>query len=164
MKQGQKRIIDDDFQQVEECYVCSKLFWAASIYELGNWQTLCGFCEKEERTKENNRQNCIQKNGTKLYGYKKRIRGWKLKNEIFANPKYSIDNLELGGINRTNIDDKIRELKKLGIKKIVWNPILFYLVDYFSRTIGYFQESDTEFVFMGVAHVKGEKGNYRYKK
>ena len=48
MKLEQKRVRNNEFEQVEKCCKCGKLFWAKSTYELGCWQDACLLCEKKE--------------------------------------------------------------------------------------------------------------------
>ena len=153
--EGQKRIKNDDFEQVVACYLCGKLFWAKSELELGNWEYTCKQCRKENEQKENRRKAKIVQNGEKLYGYNGMIRGWKLGDETLYNTNYDCSNINIDGINTTNIDEKIREMKRTRLKEIIWKPELFYLVDYLAMQCGFGNQIvNDSFTFMGVLHQK----------
>jgi hypothetical protein len=93
MKIGDRRIQDNDFQQVEECYSCKKLFWASSEYELGNWQQECPECRKAREEKYERETDTVENR--------------------------TIDGKPL---TVANIDDYIRARKMEGIKRFYWTP------------------------------------------
>ena len=92
MKQGQERVTDDDFQQVEKCETCGKLFWAVSELELGNWQRDCSDCSSRIKKEEEEKEEHIKKNGKPRLGYKKQIFAWTLGNDTVFNRDYEPSN------------------------------------------------------------------------
>ena len=95
MKLYQKRIKNDDFEQVEECHKCKKLFWAKSEYELGNWENFCKFCEKENKKELKLNEDNIKKNGKAVYGANGQIKGWELDVEKVLNSEYQMSEKEI---------------------------------------------------------------------
>lgn len=88
MKEGDKRVHNNHFEQVEKCNTCGKLFWATSFLELGNWHINCLKCriklEKQQKEQEEN----IRKNGRPRYGSKGQIFAWTLDEECVFNFDY----------------------------------------------------------------------------
>lgn len=125
MKEGDKRVYKDDFQQVEKCNTCEKLFWANSEFELGNWERNCLACSKKIAREEDKKNKRIIKNGVPYFGYKGQIYAWKLGKEVFYNQEYepSDEKIILGGnrkmsemeyvANGFNILEKIQDAYKI---------------------------------------------------
>ena len=88
MKKEDKRIHNNDFEQVEECYICKKLFWAKSRYELGNWETECKFCQDKSEEEREKKNEFIKKNGTPRYGSNNQIFVWTLEKDAVFNLDY----------------------------------------------------------------------------
>ena len=88
MKKGQKRIKNDDFEQMEECYSCHNLFWAKSKWELGNWERHCNKCQKKNDEEEKAKEDNIKKNGRKIVSSGGQIKGWILGDEKLFNIEY----------------------------------------------------------------------------
>ena len=68
MKYEQKRINNDDFEQVERCITCKRLFWAKSYLEMGNWEYECKKCRMIRNNKNEEEHEFIKKNGKARYG------------------------------------------------------------------------------------------------
>jgi len=162
MKEGQKRIKNDDFQQVEKCNICGDLFWAKSEYELGNWQRECEACREKRKFEQEKRDKQIRENGEKFLR-DGQIYAWKLGEDILFNDEWELNPPEREfEINLTNIDDKVRELRKNGSKSITWHPYCFSVLLEFMKRNGFGVCPDSTFVFMGVEHYEGERGDYEY--
>lgn len=94
MKEETKRIKNDDFEQTNKCYLCHKLFWAKSIYELGNWENFCKTCSRKNTKELENQEENIKKYGTKIYSAGGQIKGWILKKDKIYNPEYKPENIK----------------------------------------------------------------------
>lgn len=88
LKEGQKRIENDAFQQVEKCETCGKLFWAVSEFESGNWKRYCSVCEQKIRKETEDEENRIKKEGKPRYGYGGQIFAWTLGGKSVFNTEY----------------------------------------------------------------------------
>ena len=161
MKEGDKRIRNDDFEQVVECYECHALFWATSEYELGNWQNSCNKCRKIREKKQEEKEKNIKENGETIKVGEK-IVGWELGEDVVYNYGFTTDIKPRGGIGPFNIDDKIRELKKKGKRKITWHPDLYLFLLEFILANGFHSKLKPPFTYMQVKHYLGEEGNYNY--
>lgn len=157
MKEGQKRVKNDDFQEVARCLDCKNLFWADSEYELGNWQHTCNKCRKKAEKLERARINKIKKEGKPITG-QNGILGWKLGKEEVFNCDYPYTE-DFKDINTSNIDDLIRNIKRENFGKkmtILWHPILYEILLYFIYFVGGFGSffGKKEIDYMGVKHKK----------
>lgn len=161
MKQGQKRVGNDDFEQVEECITCKTLFWAVSKWELGNWENECRECSVKREAKEQKRVDKIKKEGKEVRR-NGQVFGWSLYGEVIYNDDWTPPEHKNSTINASNIDDVIRENKKKGVKNITWHPFLFDSLLYFIRMNGYSTGLESPITYMGVKHFEGENGDYEY--
>ena len=88
MKLNQKRIKNNDFEQIKQCNKCHSLFWAKSEYELGNWEDFCSPCKEENKTEQNLREQKIKEQGIPIIGHNGQIKGWSLNGEKLYNQLY----------------------------------------------------------------------------
>ena len=89
MKKEDKRIHNNDFEQVEECYICKKLFWAKSKLELGNWETHCKKCDNKKIEELLQKEGFIRKNGIPHYGSNNQVFAWTSEKGTLFNSNYS---------------------------------------------------------------------------
>ena len=156
MIEGQKRVKNNDFQEVAKCLSCKSLFWADSEYELGNWQRICNKCGKIDEKQEQVRIDKVKKEGKPfkgLYG----IIGWKLGKEEVINYQYPFPK-EFSDISQ--IDDLVRKIKRENLKKItiIWNPILYEMLLDFILFQGYGNFLGKKKIrYMGITHKKSLK-------
>ena len=162
MKEGDKRIKDDDFQEVVECHICCKLFWAVSEWELGNWQDKCRICRIKLEKEEKERIQNVRYNGRKILRNEQTY-AWELEGEIVFNEDYTYPTLKNSNVNLSNIDDVIREEKKKGVKSITWHPYLFDLLLAFQEASGFYSGIESPVTYMNVKHIEGKMGEYEYK-
>ena len=162
MKVENKRIKDDDFQELVKCSICPRLFWAISVYELGDWQNNCRICRGRLEEEEKKRQQNIRENGRKIIRNEQTY-AWELESEIVFNEDYTYPTLKNSSINSTNIDDIIREQKKKGTKSITWHPYLFDLLLHFQKVNGFVAGIESPIKYMGVNHTEGKAGNYEFE-
>jgi DNA-directed RNA polymerase subunit M/transcription elongation factor TFIIS len=159
MKLGQKRIKNDNFEIVEKCSDCGKLFWMkADGYD--DFYSKCRKCLKIEEDKENEVFENAKKNGKEIKNKKGDVVGWTYKGYFYNNPNYFIDFsdeciIENIKINILNIDDFIREKRKNGFKKLYWTEQALDILRNFVIANGY---GDINFfgknggMYMGVRH------------
>lgn len=159
MKLKDKRINNAEFEQVEKCKTCDNLFWAQSVYELDNWEKNCQECKIKTERKEIKRQNKIKKEGKPIKGLNG-IMGWKLAKEELVNPDYRFSE-KFKDIKISNIEDKIREMKKNNFGKniiIKWHPVLFDMLCGFIEIHGFGSFlGKHRLKYMGIDHVKSAK-------
>ena len=158
MKLYQKRIKNDEFEQVEKCLSCGELFWAKQWYD--DWERECPKCVKKSKLEEQKVLKEAKKTGKPIKNYKDEILGWDYKNSFYQNEKYNIDYNEeciIDGkkITFDNIDDYIREEKRKGKKVLYWPEIGLRILQDFVLMNGYgdinfFRENGGE--YMGVKH------------
>ena len=150
MKKEDKRIRNNDFEQVEECYTCKKLFWAKSRYELGNWESDCNACKKNQIHKAKQKKDLFIKQGKEIKGIHNQIYGWELNGEQLLNEGYDPD---LGITYIPNIDDTIREFKKNGKMILHWTLNEFSNIKAYAYKNGFaISPTSNSFRFMGILH------------
>ena len=150
MKKEDKRIRNNDFEQVEECKTCKNLFWAKSYLELGNWESDCNACKKNQIHKAKQKKELFIKQGKEIRGIQNQIYGWELNGEQLLNEKYDS---ALGITYVPNIDDTIREFKKKHKKVLHWFLNEFQNIKAFAYRNGFAISPEvTEFRFMGILH------------
>lgn len=89
MKLEQKRVRNNEFEQVEKCCKCGKLFWAKSTYELGCWQDACLLCEKKETQEFEVKKKLFVEQGRELKGSDNQVYGWEFNGEhIYARGRF----------------------------------------------------------------------------
>ena len=158
MKKEAKRVKNNDFEQTEECHECGKLFWAKSVYELGNWEDICAKCKIYLRKLEIKRLERIKTKGKAIKG-EGGILGWKFGKEELINANYNFPE-RYKDLTLSNIDDKIREIKRNNIDKkitIRWGIIPFEILRHLIWIERFGVMLKNKFRYMGVTHIKDIK-------